>query len=349
MTDNQNEVLVSVIIVNYNAEIWLRRCFESLKAQTIFSRTQLIVTDNLSSDGSDRTAQELLVGWPGSLFIQNGENLGFGRAVNRAARHAAGKYLFLLNADVWLERDCLEQLVTAAENKGAAAAGVLVLNYDDDSFQSNGASGFDICGFCVRPREQTNPEELLAANGFNFIRKDVFFEIGEEDSCFFLYNEEVDLSWRVWIAGKRIAYAPAARIHHRGAVSANPKGGTRLVELRTSDTKRFYSNRNHLLCWLKNSQHILLLLVFPAISFLALEGLAGAIWARRWSYFQRTCWAAVADCWRLRVQILAGRRQIRAFRQRGDFWMLRFFTFRLGRWDEFKNMLKLGLPKIDAR
>ncbi len=349
MTTNESKVLVSVIIVNYNAQIWLRRCFESLAAQTIFPRIQVIVTDNLSSDGSDQTAQELMVGWKDSVFIQNGENLGFGRAVNRAAKHASGKYLFLLNADVWLERDCLEQLVAAAERGQAAVAGILVLNYDDDSFQSNGASGFDICGLCVRPQQGTNPEELFAANGFNFIRKDVFYEIGEEDGSFFLYNEEVDLSWRVWIAGHRIVYAPAARIHHRGAASINPKGGTRMVELRTSDTKRFYSNRNHLLCWLKNSQHILLLFLVPAILFLTLEGLAGAIWSRRWAFFRRTCWDAFADCWRLRTHILSSRLRVSAFRQHSDFWMLRFFSFRLSRWDEIRNILKLGLPKVDVR
>lgn len=349
MTENETELLVSVIIVNYNAEVWMRRCFESLAAQTIYPKIQVIVVDNASTDGSDKTAQRLMAGWPNAVFVQTGENLGFGRAVNRVVQHALGKYLFLLNADVWLERDCLEQLVAAADESRSAAAGVLVLNYDDDSFQNNGGVGFDLCGLGTPLRQGSAPKELFCPNGFFFIRKDVFHEIGEEDETFFLYNEEGDLSWRVWIAGHRIVYAPKARIHHRGAASVNPKGGTKMVELRTSDTKRYYTNRNHFLCLLKNSQHVLLLLLIPAVVLSFIESLFGVILLRRWSFFQRTWWAAISDCWQLRGHVLDKRRRIRAFRKHGDFWMLRFFTFRPNRWDEFKRILKLGLPKVDAR
>jgi N-acetylglucosaminyl-diphospho-decaprenol L-rhamnosyltransferase len=349
MTESESALLVSVIIVNYNAEFWMRRCFESLAAQTIFPKIQIIVADNASTDGSDKVAQTLMTGWPHSVFIQNGENLGFGRAVNRAAKTARGRYLFLMNADLWLERDCLEQLVNSAEGNQAAAAGVLVSNYDDDTFQSNGASGFDIFGFCVGPRRKTVPKELFCANGFFFIRRDVFLAIGEEDEAFFLYNEESDLSWRIWIAGHRIVYSPAARVHHRGSASVNPKGGTRVVEIRTSDAKRYYSTRNHLLCLLKNCQNILLLMLIPAICFLFLESLAGAILSRRWSFFRQTFWTALVGCWQLRAHIIAERQRIRSFRKRGDFWMLKFLKLRPSRWDELKRMLKLGLPILDAR
>lgn len=342
-------VKVSVIIVNYNAEYWMQRCFESLATQTIFPEMQVIVVDNASTDGSDQTAQRLMAGWPNSVFIQTGENLGFGRAVNHAVNSALGTYLLLLNADIWLESDCLEQLVDAAVLRQAAAVGVHVLNYEDNSFQNNGATGFDICGMGIEPNPATIPEELYMANGFMFIRRDVFQEIGGEDNAFFLYNEEGDLSARVWIAGHHITYAPKAHIHHRGAASANPKGGTKIVELRTSDSKRFYANRNHLLCLLKNSQHILLLLVLSSVFFLLIESLVGMVLSRRWSYFSRTYLGALTDCWRLRAHIRAERRRIRGFRKRSDFWMLRFFRFRFGRWNEYKRMLKLGMPIFEPR
>jgi GT2 family glycosyltransferase len=345
----KNDFMVSVIIVNYNALSWMHRCFESLAAQTIAAQLQIIMVDNLSSDGSDRLAQELMAGWPGAEFIQMGENAGFGRACNRAVKVASGKYLFLLNPDVWLERDCLEQLVSAAERNQTAAVSPMVLNYDDDSFQSNGADGFDIFGFLVGMRQDATPSELFCANGFYFIRRDVFLEVGGEDETFFLYNEEGDLSWRVWVAGHQIGYAPSARMHHRGSISVNPVGGNKIVELRTSDAKRFYSNRNHLLGLLKNCQHVLLLMLVPSIALLFVEGLVGVVLSRRWSYFKRTFLGALASCWQLRRHVLAERRRIRACRKRGDFWMLRFFTFRLNRWGEFKNMLKLGPPVFDPR
>jgi GT2 family glycosyltransferase len=348
-TEAKAEMLVTVIIVNYNAYDWMKRCFESLAAQTIARQVQIILIDNISSDGSDKLAQELMTGLSNALFIQMGENAGFGRACNRAVQDATGKYLLLLNPDVWLERDCLEQLVNGAERSQSAAAGPLVLNYDDDSFQSNGNVGFDLCGMFICMAPDAMPEELFCANGFYFIRTDVYLKVGGEDEAFFLYTEEIDLSWRVWISGNRIVYAPKARIHHRGSISVNPKGGTKMVELRTSDSKRFFANRNHLLCLLKNCHHVLLLMLIPSLILLFVEGLVGSVLARRWSFFRKTCWDVLKGCWQLRGHVLAKRRQVRGFRQRGDFWMLRFFSFRLNRLGEMEKIFRLGPPKLDHR
>ncbi len=349
MTEANTELMVTVIIVNYNAHGWMQRCFSSLAAQTIARQVQIIVVDNISTDNSDKLAQELMVGLPNSLFIQMGENAGFGRACNRAVQDAKGKYLFLLNPDVWLEPDCLERLVASAERNQCAVVGPLVLNYDDDSFQSSGNSGFDLCGMFITLRPGVVPKELFCANGFYFIRTDVFIAVGGEDESFFLYAEEVDLSWRVWIAGHRIILEPLARLHHRGSASVNPKGGTKMVELRTSDSKRFYANRNHLICLLKNCGHILLLTLVPSLLLLFLEGLVGAVLARRWSFFKNTCWAVLVSCWRLRGHVRAQRRQVQSYRQRSDFWMLRFFSFRLNRWDELEKVFRLGPPILDQR
>ena len=68
---------------------------------------------------------------------------------------------------------------------------------------------------------------------------------------------------------------PSAKLHHRGAAQVNPAGGGATVEFRTSDTKRFYANRNGLLVLLKNAQHLLLLLVPLQLGLLAIEALAG--------------------------------------------------------------------------
>jgi hypothetical protein len=75
----------------------------------------------------------------------------------------------------------------------------------------------------------------------------------------------------------------------------------------------------------------------------------GVILSRRWSYFRRTFIEALASCWKLRKHVATERKKLRAIRKRGDFWMLRFFTFRLNRWGEIKHMIKLGPPILDAR
>ena len=118
--------IVSVIILNYNGARWMERCLNSLKTQTIFPQLEVIVADNLSSDGSDQLSQELLVNWPNGRFVQNGENLGFCEGNNRPARLARGEFLLFLNNDTWLEPDCLDRLLNEVHRLGVQAATPLV-------------------------------------------------------------------------------------------------------------------------------------------------------------------------------------------------------------------------------
>jgi GT2 family glycosyltransferase len=246
-----------------------------------------------------------------------------------------------------LEKDCLEELLAAGERKKVKVAGLVVLDYDDDTLQTRGATGFDILGQLVPARSGEVPSQLFAACGFYFIDRVRFNELGKFDENFFLYGEENDLSWRIWITGGDIIHAPRARMHHRGAALANPKGGTKIVEVRTNEAKRFYANRNNLLVLLKNCQHLLLTLAFFNVCWLALEGLIGCILLRRASFLRQSCIAPIADCWRLRHHIVAQRRRIRSLRERGDFWMLRFLSWRFSRAEDIKRILRLGLPKVD--
>jgi GT2 family glycosyltransferase len=349
MSETGTPLLVSVVIVNYNCKAWVPRCMESLQKQTVFEKTEVIFVDNISRDGSDLLAQELMKGWTNGIFVQTGANLGFGGGANRGAEKASGRFLFFLNPDVWLERDCLEQLVEAAEKNNHGVTGTLVLNYGDNSIQSRGVSGFDIFGLSVDQRANDSSNRLFSASAFYFIHTELFRKIGGWDEKFFMYGEEMDIAWRVWIAGETISSAPAARMHHRGAAVENPKGGDRVVELRSSDTKRFCAYRNHLLTLMKVPRHILFLLLITAVSLVLLEGLVGAILLRRWSFFSKTSWAALAACWQLREHIAAERKRIRAFRKCGDLWMLRFLSWRLNRWYEVRQILKLGMPRVEQR
>jgi GT2 family glycosyltransferase len=341
------DVTVSVIILNYNGAKWMHRCLESLKAQTIFSEIEVIIADNASTDGSDKLSADLLAGWRNGVFIQNGANIGFAAGSNRGVEHARGKYLFFLNPDVWLEPDCLQQLLDRAEKSGAAAAGALVLDYDDNSFQSFGGSGFDIFGLAVGATLAPPPDSLFTPVGFYFIRADLFRRLRSYDEKFFLYAEDTDLSWRVWLSGNWIAAAPHARIHHRGAGSVNPAGGTKIIESRTNDSKRYYANRNNLFVLIKNCQHVLLLLVVTNILLLAMETFAGWLIARRFSFVRATFLNVLRDCWRFRDYLSAERKKTAEVRLRSDFWMLRFLTWKFSHWDDLKRVFKLGLPRID--
>ena len=342
--------LVSVIVLNYNGARWLERCLSSLRAQTIFDQIEVILADNLSSDGSDQLGKRILDAWPRGTLVQHGQNLGYCEGNNRAAEVAHGDYLLFLNNDTWLEPRCLELLLAEVRRTGAAAAAPLILNYEDDSFQSLGAFGFDLFGLPSTRAVAAETRDVLMPEGCAYlIQRQLFQELGRFDSEFFMFADELDLSWRVWISGHRAVGVPPARLHHRGAAQVNPAGGGATLEFRTSDTKRFYANRNSLLVLLKNARLLLLLMVPLQLGLLALEAIASLLLIRRWGYLRRAYWDAVADCWRLRKHILAERRRVRRFRRRGDLSMLRFLHWRLNRWDEIQRLRQFGVPKVTPR
>jgi GT2 family glycosyltransferase len=347
-SENQ-QIIISVVVLNYNGAKWIERCIASIFEQT-FTAIELIVADNLSSDSSDQIASRLLTGKPNALFIQHGKNLGYCEGNNRAVAQSRGKYILLLNNDAWLERDCLEILLREVERTGSSAGTPLVMNWDDNETQRAYAAGFDFFGFPSFTPPPRETEEILMPGGCSFfIRRDLFLALGGLDPVIFMYGDEWDLSWKLWAAGHRAVVVPAARLHHRGAVNVNPAGGEKVVEFRTSDTKRYYTNRNALLVLLKNCKNLLLGLVFLQLCFLTAEMLAAVVLVRRWSFLRNAYFAAFRDLVQLAPHIRAERRKLNQLRKRSDFYMLRFFRLRLNRWDELLQMWRLGVPRVSAK
>jgi GT2 family glycosyltransferase len=331
--------LVSVVVVNYNCKKWLDRFFPSLRAQTIFSRTEVIMVDNTSRDGSAEICEKEMMSWPNGVFLPTGGNYGFGGGSNRGAKIARGKYLFFLNPDVWLEPNCLEELVRQAEDREINVAGPLVLDYDSDNIQVMGASGFDVFGGMVPARPGEIRDRLFAIGTFFFIERGLFQKLEGFDEELFLYNEEMDLSWRAWIAGEPVSLISSAHIHHQGASS-----GERAVENRTNDTKRYFANRNQLLVIFKNARSLLLVLALNQTALIGIEAIIGTCLARRLSFGYQALLKPLADCWRLRRHISEQRQKNRSIRQYGDWWFLRhFFRWGFGRWADVKRLFRFGI------
>jgi GT2 family glycosyltransferase len=338
---------ISVIVLNYNGQKWLPRCLESLEQQTIFNEIEVIVVDNQSPDQSAEIAAARAQRVPNIRLLQTGANLYFCGGNNRGAAGATGKYLFFINNDTWLERDCLEILHREIEAEQAAAGMPLVLNYDDDTYQSL-AGGLDIFGMFTGKPAFAGTRAIIGAFGASyFVRADIFRRVGGFDEALLMYVDEADLSWRIRTAGGRIVGVPAARMHHRGSPTANPAGGGRLIELRTTETKRFLSNRNNLVVLMKNARNILLLLVLSNVFLLGCEALVSLVLIRNWRFTRHAYFGAIAAAFQMRDHIAQSRRQIRTFRQSGDLAALKFMTWRLNRWGELRQMLKLGIIKVD--
>jgi GT2 family glycosyltransferase len=347
----ESEVWISVIILNYNGLQWLPRCFESLAKQTIFSKIEIILTDNKSTDDSTAFTTEWLKrsGAKGQI-VQNGANLYYCGANNNGAAVGTGKYFLFLNNDTWLEPDCLELLYREVESAGADAATPVVLNYDDNTFQSNGAPGIDLFGLTTHMKMVGATTEIFVACGCSLLVKaEMFRRIGGFAPELLIYADESDICWRVWIAGGKVVAVPRSRLHHRGAAVANPAGGSKQVESRTTDSKRFLANRNGILLLAKNSQHILLLLLIPHLFLLMLEAAFSLVLIRRWTHVKKSYFSAIIAAIRMTPHVCEWRRKIRAIRKRNDFWMLRFIRLIPSRWEEVKNLFKAGPPKVDAK
>lgn len=339
--------LISVIILNYNGAPWLERCLSSLRDQTIFEQLEIIVADNASPDKSDRLAEELMRGWANGRVIQNGANLGYCEGNNRAAAGARGQYLFFLNNDTWMEKDCLENLVAETRRLGAHASAPSILAYDGAAPDTPICWGFDMFGLPTYRWPGPESGTVFIAGGCSYlIERTLFQSLGGFDSQLYMYADEADLSWRVWISGHKIITAVPARLHHRGAANVNPQGGRSTVELRTSDIKRFYANRNCLLVQLKSAQHILMLTLPMQLSLYILEAIVMLVIVRRWSYIKAAYLDAFKACWQMRHHVISQRRLIRSFRRRSDWWMLRFFRIVPGRFEELRLVRRFGAPII---
>ncbi|MGO8765420.1 MAG: glycosyltransferase family 2 protein [Limisphaerales bacterium] len=334
--------LISVVVVNYNCLKWLDRFFPSLEGQTIFAQTEIIFVDNTSKDGSAQICEKKMASWTNGVFLQTGGNYGFGGGSNRGAKIARGKYLLFLNPDVWLEKDCLEKLCSDAETKKIRVGCPLVLDYDSEAIQTRGSSGFDFFGNVIPVTLEETPDQIFSVGTFFFVERELFLQLGGFDGEFFLYNEEMDLSWRAWLAGEAVTLLSSARIHHQAA-----SAGARFVENRTNGRRRFYANRNQLMTLLKNARGPLLLLAFTQLALIAAEAIAGAVLSRQLSFVNWALFKPLGECWRLRGHILAERRRNRGLRRHGDLWVLRrFFRFKFGRMSDLKNLLRRRV-KID--
>jgi GT2 family glycosyltransferase len=348
--EHKPEPLVSVVVLNYNGAKWIRKCIESILAQSIRSKIELVVADNSSTDGSDRIAEDLLRNEHSAVFAQLGDNFGFAEGNNRAAKLARGKYLFFMNNDAWMESSCLEVLLAETEAANAAVATPYVMNWADDEYQWVYVHGYDLFGLPSFRIPPSKTERLFMPPGCSYlIRRQLFHRIGEFDSWYFMYAEEFDLSWRVWIAGESSVIVPRARLHHRGAADVNPHGGERVVAYQTSESKRYYTNRNCLVSLLKNSENILLLLVPFQIVLLLLESVIALLLVRRWSFIRRSYFGAIQDALNHWDEIRKSRTSLADIRQRSDFAMLQFLRFRMNRWDELMQTVRMGIPKVAGR
>lgn len=238
---------LSVVILNWNGRRHLERYLPSVVAHTE-GDAEVVVADNGSTDDS---LQWLRLNYPDVRVIRLDRNYGFAGGYNRALREVKSEYVLLLNSDVEVTAGWWQPLVEVLDTESdvAAVAPKLLADMERTKFEYAGAAGgfIDYLGypFC-RGRILSNVEEdrgqyddrrdiFWASGAAMCCRREVFESLGGFDEDFFAHMEEIDLQWRMQLAGWRIVVEPKSVVYHLG-------GGT----LPASSRKIFLNHRNNL-------------------------------------------------------------------------------------------------------
>ena len=226
---------LSVIIVNYNVKYFLEQCLRSVIKASRYVETEIFVVDNNSPDDSVAYLTPL---FPEVTFISNKENAGFSKANNLAIELAKGEYILLLNPDTVIGEDAFSNTCRFMdEHLDAGALGVKMIdgcgNFLPESkrgFPSPWNSFCKIFGlsklfpkssffakYHLRYLDENKPHEVaVLAGAFMLLRKSVLDKTGLLDDAFFMYGEDIDLSYRITLEAYKNYYLPDPIIHYKG-------------------------------------------------------------------------------------------------------------------------------------
>ncbi|GAB2531327.1 glycosyltransferase family 2 protein [Rufibacter soli] len=227
---------LSVIIVNYNVSYFLEQCLLSVRKAVRDMQVEVFVVDNNSVDGSVEMVRRR---FPEVILLANKVNLGFAKANNQAIRQSQGKYVLLLNPDTVVEEDTFQKCLRfMEENPRTGALGVKMMD-GAGKFLPESKRGlptpwvafskvfglatlFPTSGLFNRyhlghlSSEEVHKVDILAG-AFMFMRTEALEKVGLLDEDFFMYGEDIDLSFRIKEGGYDVVYFPETRIiHYKG-------------------------------------------------------------------------------------------------------------------------------------
>ena len=244
---------MAVVILNYNGRKHLENFLPSVIASS-YGNLRVIVADNASTDDSVSYVQEH---FPIVEIITHPVNEGFAGGYNWALKKVQSDYYVLLNSDVSVTPGWIEPVIQVMENdQTVAACQPKLLSYKEpNTFEYAGAAGgwidslgypfsrgriFDVCEKDMGQYDEVQPI-FWASGAAMFVRANIYHALGGLDASFFAHQEEIDLCWRMQLAGYQIMACPQSVVYHVGAGTL-PRGG-----------RKVYLNfRNNLLMLCKN-------------------------------------------------------------------------------------------------
>lgn len=244
---------LSIIIVNWNSKEYLRKCVSSLRVTTRELECEIIVIDSASFDGCDQMLRD---DFPEVRFIQSDSNLGFARANNAAFEVSSGRHVVFLNPDTEVVGGALATMVKWLRTlPEAGSVGCRLLNTDGSVQTSciqsvptilNQLLDFEffrlrwpklgLWGMAPLYTGAKQPSVVEAISGACvMLKREVFERVGRFSVDYFMYAEDIDLSYKITQAGLRNYYLPDAEVvHHGGGSSATAASNFSTVMMRES-------------------------------------------------------------------------------------------------------------------
>jgi GT2 family glycosyltransferase len=225
---------LTISIVNYNAGDYLLRCLESLDKVKDELDFDVFVVDNDSKDDSIEKSKKK---FPKFNYIENKENLGFGKAHNIVLEKAKTPYLLTLNPDCEVPKGTLKYIYEFMENNLDVGISTAKVEKADGSLDIASHRGFPTPrasfeyfflkndrAYHLTDRDMTKVHEVDSVVGaFMFMRSDVIKKVGYFDEDYFLYGEDIDLCFKVKQAGFKVMYVPDVKVMHVKGVSSGIK------------------------------------------------------------------------------------------------------------------------------
>ena len=245
---------VTAIIVNWNDKDVIVECIQSLLDQNR-NKIDIIISDNGSKDDSVEFIRKR---FPSIKIIENGENLGFGSAINRGLGLAKGDYLLFLNSDLKLHSKCVGELAKVLENDSNVGGTIpKILHIDQQNIINSLGVLINYTGIAypnLLGQKDPGYQEPFesACGGIFMLRREVYETVGGFDEDLFLYHEDHDLSWRIRLAGWNLKVVPKAIMHHH-------------YKFNKGILKYYSSEKNRLHILLKNMEVKTLALISPAL------------------------------------------------------------------------------------
>lgn len=329
------KIEISILTVSYNSARFLTDYFESIIKSNFFKngKVEIILYDGGSNDDSVKIINEYKKIY-NNISIFCGDNIGFAGANNLLADRARGEFLFILNPDVKLEINCLNALTNNAHKNNGII--VPMQRLFDGSFLSHG-TGMDIFGYPCR----ANKKFFYADGAAIFIKKDIFDKLGKFDTDYFMFQEDVDLSWRAHLMAIPLYRDDEVIVYHYSGGSIEG-GAIKDGKLKTNYFRRYLGERNILTNLLKNYSLPNLIWVLPTsliINFFEIF-LYLLLFKPKVSFcYIKAYWWNIKNL----HKILQKRKLIQTQRIKSDADLLKKMYWSSSK---FKILLEIGIPKF---